>query len=564
MPDSTDRLGHHLRAFDFRALLVEGLGWNHYQASSVSARVDDHEYVLEPMAEKAGFAVYVCNPGPGGAIPSYPTRRKIEREVAKLAFEHLLVFVDGRQRTQVWQWVKRESGARDVCREQWFRRVLSGESLLQSLRAIAFSLDEEATVDAVEVASRVRRAFDRETLYSRFTEGFRRRTLSGEDAGRPAAAVSATEAAFSSELANALRGKHPRWADRIERIGALDGQPGRYQGIVVRHPGGAPVVVATGFEPTQAEEDAARDSVGVLVQDADGEDADAEVEQAIAVRVPDELRGDQHLSVERMDEAEFRYCVFSRREGESAGPMRWPEAGWLTGSLDDLAGLIERAALSERRIADGTRILEEGVGFVATMLRSRLDGDESGALTQIGEALHQEDGDQTSRMAMTIVANALTVHSVIAEEHGIETLAELRGSGERLDKDRVLGAWADILTINYYPIFEIARRVLAPIPDRLASDLLQRLHGVASDLALIGATSTQDLAGQMFGRLIADRKFLATFYTLPSSAALLAELAVSRLDLDWGDEEQVSALRIADLACGTGVLLSAAYRAVAS
>ena len=40
----------------------------------------------------------------------------------------------------------------------------------------------------------------------------------------------------------------------------------------------------------------------------------------------------------------------------------------------------------------------------------------------------------------------------------------------------------------------------------------------------------QDLAGQMFGRLIADRKFLATFYTLPSSAAMLAELAVAKLD----------------------------------
>lgn len=262
MPVPADLLGHHLRTFDFRSLIVEALGWNHYRASLVSANVDDHEYVLEPTAEKAGFAVYVCSPGPGGGIPSYPTRRKIEREVAKLAFEHLLVFVDGRQRTQVWQWVKREGGARDVCREQWFRRGLSGESLLQSLRAIAFSLEEESTADAVEVASRVRRGFDRETLYSRFTEGFRKRTLSGEHTERPSAAVSAAEAAFSSELANALRGKHPRW---VERIGALDGNAGQYPGIVVRHPGGAPVVVTTGFEPTQAAETAARDSVGVLI-----------------------------------------------------------------------------------------------------------------------------------------------------------------------------------------------------------------------------------------------------------------------------------------------------------
>ena len=168
-------------------------------------------------------------------------------------------------------------------------------------------------------------------------------------------------------------------------------------------------------------------------------------------------------------------------------------------------------------------------------------------------------------MAMTIVANALTVHSVIAEEHDIATLAALRRDTGRLDKDRrAAGLGRHPQAINYYPIFEIARQVLVPIPERVASELLERLHAVASDLALIGATSTQDLAGQMFGRLIADRKFLATFYTLPSSAALLAELAVSRLDVDWTDADAVKELRIADLACGTGVLLSAAYRAASA
>ena len=75
-----------------------------------------------------------------------------------------------------------------------------------------------------------------------------------------------------------------------------------------------------------------------------------------------------------------------------------------------------------------------------------------------------------------------------------------------------------------------------------------------------------DLSGRMFQRLIADRKFLATFYTLPTSAALLGELAVSRLDAvtDWSNPDALTHLQIADLACGTGTLLSAAYRALAS
>ena len=38
----------------------------------------------------------------------------------------------------------------------------------------------------------------------------------------------------------------------------------------------------------------------------------------------------------------------------------------------------------------------------------------------------------------------------------------------------------------------------------------------------------------MFQNLIADRRFLATFYTLPTSATLLAKLA-AHLEADWGD-----------------------------
>ena len=73
-----------------------------------------------------------------------------------------------------------------------------------------------------------------------------------------------------------------------------------------------------------------------------------------------------------------------------------------------------------------------------------------------------------------------------------------------------------------------------------------------------------DLAGRMFQQLIADRKFLATFYTLPPSAAMIAELAADKLDTDWADPAAVTALRAADLACGTGTLLSAAYQAIRS
>ena len=65
----------------------------------------------------------------------------------------------------------------------------------------------------------------------------------------------------------------------------------------------------------------------------------------------------------------------------------------------------------------------------------------------------------------------------------------------------------------------------------------------------------------MFQRLIADRKFLATFYTRPEAATLLAHLAIPD-DGRWHDPEQVKGFCIADYACGTGTLIHAAYRRV--
>ena len=100
----TDKLRRYLHSFDFQNLFVEGLGWDFYRAGPTGIRVDGQEYVLEPVAEKAGFAVYVCSPNADGKIPDYPVRRKIERKVAKLAFEHLIIFIDTDKTVQVWQW----------------------------------------------------------------------------------------------------------------------------------------------------------------------------------------------------------------------------------------------------------------------------------------------------------------------------------------------------------------------------------------------------------------------------------------------------------------------------
>ena len=168
------QLRPYLQSFDFRSLLVEGLGWNHYEAESIQIPLEGHEYTLEPVAEKASFVVYVCGADADGLVPSYPIRRRIERQVAKLTFEHMIIFVDAEHTLQVWQWVRRESGKPEACREQQYRSGQQGDPLLQRLQTIAFSLEEEESLGVTIVASRVRQAMDVEKVTKQFYEQFRR------------------------------------------------------------------------------------------------------------------------------------------------------------------------------------------------------------------------------------------------------------------------------------------------------------------------------------------------------------------------------------------------------
>ena len=366
-----------------------------------------------------------------------------------------------------------------------------------------------------------------------------------------------SEATVNVQLGDLLRTKHPAWRGGIgaEQSRVLQ-EAARRPDIVVRHPGGQVVVLETEFAPGAGVEGDACARLGQVV-----EEPGQVVEQAIAVLLPRDLRRGQSDLASRVAAARFRYAVFA---GEPDAPVRWPEAGWLDGDANDLAACIEHAALSERQVAEGAELLETGVGQAAFRLEELARYQKKDTLERISVVLHQEPSEQTTRMAMAIIANALTFHATIAGAHDIPPFEDLSFEIDgTLDKGQLLPCWRRILReINYWPIFKIASDLLRPFPIYLASEVISRLVPVARSLAQMGAAGTHDLSGQMFQRLIVDRKFLATFYTLPASATLLSELAVPRLNVEWGSPKDVCGLRIADLACGTGTLLNAAYQSV--
>ena len=186
--------------------------------------------------------------------------------------------------------------------------------------------------------------------------------------------------------------------------------------------------------------------------------------------------------------------------------------------------------------------------------------------TAIARLLGMTNVPQTRRMACAIIANALVFHERIAGMHeGVKPLAVVCGDGVDNPQGEVLAAWGDILKINYWAIFAIAKDILEQLPSGDAANILRRLRHTAQAVDATGVDNAHDLTGRIFQRLIADRKYLATFYTLPASAALLARLAVAKMEgVDWSDADAIGRLRIGDFACGTGALLSAVYEQIAA
>lgn len=283
---------------------------------------------------------------------------------------------------------------------------------------------------------------------------------------------------------------------------------------------------------------------------------DRPVRVVVGMRSPERLDqfSDEDLAQGAFAEITFQWAMWSVNGDDT--PVRFPESGWLEGRIAELAAFVDRAG------ADGA-----DASSLADLVQMRLTAaavqatEGAGTADAFGDVLAQEPGEQTNRMAMAILFNAVLFQFHIAKHHPeIPTPSQMMADNE-LDQLRVLEMWQDILEVNYWPIFGVSRKLLRAMNSFVgAKRALEVLCRTAGEI--VDDPNSSGLVGRLFGELIGDRKFLATFYTRPASAALLAELAVERLEVDWTAPEAIAKLRVADMACGTGALLTAAYRRI--
>ncbi len=358
------------------------------------------------------------------------------------------------------------------------------------------------------------------------------------------------ETNLNSALADILQEMAPKSVMKAENTDVLRDKA-RRPDILIAASGRSPVIIEAEYEPARTVEEDAMQRLG-----ARPEGQNRPVEAVVALIYPETLKTADSVKAE-LRQAALKYCFFQE---DARLSIRFPETGWLEGTAEDLSDMVRMISVPQKEVDRAAEALESGIETAAVVMDE--DAQTRPEISkETARLLSMSNVPQTRRMACAILANALTFHERIASmQDGIRPLELVCGALN--PQSAMLEMWKQILDINYYPIFAIAKDILTRLPSDLAKNLLFALRRAAQGAHM---TNAHELTGRVFQRLISDRKYLATFYTRPYSAALLARLAVGKLrGVEWKFRESIERLKIADFACGTGALLSAVYDRIAA
>lgn len=382
---------------------------------------------------------------------------------------------------------------------------------------------------------------------------------------------------LNGRIASAIRKRlvHTNWDVSEETTGVFQDSLRERPDILITRPAPEPpIILENEYVLSQVEPDAVKRLGRTLAPQYGG----ATINTVIGIYSPQALQ-----DAPNGDAAEtllergipLQYAVHT---GNSPAQFaRFPQSGFIQGDISALIEFIRPAVEPADIVQRAADELARGADTAAKMLTDadRLNPDMRIGV-KIAEKLRQpwplapsndpkqiaadrEARRQTANMTTTIIINALAYQQILDGHNNIKGLAQLRETtpDRQLTKALVIKEFNHILSINYWPIFHIAKELLLHIPAPDAKTMLEEMANIADNI--FHAIQRSDVAGTVFQKLIADRKTLKAYYTTPEATTLLAHLAIPE-NLDWANPETLRTYSIADYACGSGGLILAAYQ----
>ena len=238
-----------------------------------------------------------------------------------------------------------------------------------------------------------------------------------------------TEHTINDALAGVLRETRHAWYDSdvvsSENTGMLK-DSSRRPDILILEANVSPVVIETEVLPAVTVESDAVSRLGEHVRTTG-----RTILSSIAVRLPERLR-EKHGALLQSEIVKANDIEMALYTGNNPSEYsRWPSSGWILGSVVDLSILTQSASVPPDVIEVAANQLVSGVSEGAGLLEEIAKTHPS-AIHKISEEMCQEDGEQTRRMATTILANAFVFQESLAGGPGklasVKSLEELRGA----------------------------------------------------------------------------------------------------------------------------------------
>jgi len=242
-------------------------------------------------------------------------------------------------------------------------------------------------------------------------------------------------------------------------------------------------------------------------------------------------------------------CIFLTREWYELVDFSVKE------SITQLKGKIEKKLLSAKNIETASGVLQSSIKSLSKLINKEYKDELS--IKDLINFLTKDHGlflslsrtknervlkNQAIDLLSYIIVNQILFYFLYSKK--TEKVEEIRKIHAIYELNNYFN---QIKKIDFEPIFDID--VISKIP--VTKDIIEQINNIITVLSPLGIEEMkQDLYGKLIGKCLPEetREVLASYYTKPNSAKLLANLTIKR----WDE-------KVWDLSCGSGTLLVESY-----